>query len=413
MKRNNYICNRKKLKANKDMVKFSTKGWNTSTDNPKLLGNVLADGRVSLYLRYNYGSGNDGEGNTKVDRVKEFLKLYLVNNPRTPLERQQNKDTFALAQEIKKDRGRQFLEDKEGYKIKQNGINLFVYFANFINQSGVADKHVLEGALKNFQDFIGEEYPQFANRIEPKNLNREMMERFAHYIEDVHTGEGIRTYWQRFKRLVNYAVEKGVIKKSPCLRIKVMNTNDILGKDILSREELQQLFATHYPKESETIRRAFALTCFTGIRHCDIATLTYGNIDYANRLMTFRQSKVQHDSSVSGVPIPLNDTLLAIIGEKPEGARDNDLIFNLPSIEASNKALRHWTKRAGIDKHITWHCGRHSFATNLLSNGANIKVVSELLGHSSLKFTQKYVRALDDQKKAAINSLPQIDITNI
>lgn len=395
------------------MVKFSTKGWNTSTDNPKLLGNVLADGRVSLYLRYNYGSGNDGEGNTKVDRVKEFLKLYLVNNPRTPLERQQNKDTFALAQEIKKDRGRQFLEDKEGYKIKQNGINLFVYFANFINQSGVADKHVLEGALKNFQDFIGEEYPQFANRIEPKNLNREMMERFAHYIEDVHTGEGIRTYWQRFKRLVNYAVEKGVIKKSPCLRIKVMNTNDILGKDILSREELQQLFATHYPKESETIRRAFALTCFTGIRHCDIATLTYGNIDYANRLMTFRQSKVQHDSSVSGVPIPLNDTLLAIIGEKPEGARDNDLIFNLPSIEASNKALRHWTKRAGIDKHITWHCGRHSFATNLLSNGANIKVVSELLGHSSLKFTQKYVRALDDQKKAAINSLPQIDITNI
>ena len=271
----------------------------------------------------------------------------------------------------------------------------------------------MQGALKNFQDFIGEEYPQFANRIEPKNLSREMMERFAHYIEDVHTGEGIRTYWQRFKRLINYAVEKGVIKKSPCLRIKVMNTNDILGKDILSREELQQMFATHYPKESETIRRAFALTCFTGIRHCDIATLTYGNIDYANRLMTFRQSKVQHDSNVSGVPIPLNDTLLAIIGEKPQGAKDSDLIFALPSIEASNKALRHWTKRAGIDKHITWHCGRHSFATNLLSNGTNIKVVSELLGHSSLKFTQKYVRALDDQKKAAINSLPQIDITNI
>ena len=395
------------------MAKFSTKGWNTSTDNPKLLGNVLSDGRISLYLRYNYGSGNDGEGNTKVDRVKEFLKLYLVNNPRTPLERQQNKDTFALAQEIKKDRGRQFLEDKEGYKIKQNGINLFVYFVNFIEHSGVADKHVLEGALKNFQDFISEEYPQFTNRIEPKNLSREMMERFAHYIEDVHTGEGIRTYWQRFKRLINYAVEKGVIKKSPCLRIKVMNTNDILGKDILSREELQQLFATHYPKESETIRRAFALTCFTGIRHCDLATLTYGNIDYSNRLMTFRQSKVQHDSSVSGVPIPLNDTLLAIIGEKPDGAKDSDLIFALPSIEASNKALRHWTKRAGIDKHITWHCGRHSFATNLLSNGANIKVVSELLGHSSLRFTQKYVRALDDQKKAAINSLPQIDITNI
>ena len=329
------------------------------------------------------------------------------------MERQQNTDALELAQKIKQERGQQLLNDREGYRLVQKDINLFVYFANFIEQSGVTDKHVLMGALKNFQDFISEEYPLFANRIEPKNLSREMMKRFAHYIEDKHTGEGVRTYWQRFKRLINYAVEQGMIKTSPCLRIKVMSTNDMLGKDILSREELQQLFATHYPKESETIRRAFALTCFTGIRHCDIATLTYGNIDYSNRLMTFRQSKVQHDSSVSGVPIPLNDTLLAIIGEKPEGAKDSDLVFKLPSIEASNKALRHWVKRAGIDKHITWHCGRHSFATNLLSNGANIKVVSELLGHSSLKFTQKYVRALDDQKKAAINSLPQIDITNI
>ena len=56
------------------------------------------------------------------------------------------------------------------------------------------------------------------------------------------------------------------------------------------------------------------------------------------------------------------------------------------------------------------HCGRHTFATQMLSNGANVKVVSELLGHSSLKFTQKYLRALDEQKKAAINSLPAIEI---
>ena len=129
--------------------------------------------------------------------------------------------------------------------------------------------------------------------------------------------------------------------------------------------------------------------------------------------MTFRQSKVAHDSGVSGVTIPLNDVLLSIIGDKPTGAKDSDLIFALPSLEMCLKALKHWTKRAGIEKHITWHCGRHSFATNLLSGGANIKVVSDLLGHSSLKFTQKYVRALDEQKKAAINSLPSIDIDNI
>ena len=73
-------------------------------------------------------------------------------------------------------------------------------------------------------------------------------------------------------------------------------------------------------------------------------------------------------------------------------------------------ALRHWTKKAGIDKHITWHCGRHSFGTQLLNEGVNIKVVSTLFGHSSLRFTEKYVRAVDEEKKKAINSLPSIEL---
>ena len=341
---------------------METRGWNTKTDNPKLEVKMLADGRGSLYLLYNFGY-NGAIG--KSERKKEFLKLYIIGTPRTPVERQQNKETLALAKKIKEERGQQYLDDKEGYRLKQRDVNLFDYFANFIENSNVEDKHVLEGALRNFKNFIKEEYPQFANRIEAKNLNREMMQRFAHYIEDIHKGEGIRTYWQRFKRLINYAVDHKVIRVSPCLGIKIMATNDILAKDILSGEEIKKLFATHYDKESDTIRRAFALTCFTGIRHCDLKHLTYGDIDYANKIMTFRQSKVQHDSKVSGVVIPLNDTLLSIIGKRPEGAKDSD------------------------------------------------KVVSELLGHSSLKFTQKYLRALDDQKKAAINSLPTIDVNNI
>ena len=52
----------------------------------------------------------------------------------------------------------------------------------------------------------------------------------------------------------------------------------------------------------------------------------------------------------------------------------------------------------------TWHCGRHSFGTQLLNEGANIKVVSSLLGHSSLRFTEIYVRVVDEEKKKAINT---------
>ena len=74
------------------------------------------------------------------------------------------------------------------------------------------------------------------------------------------------------------------------------------------------------------------------------------------------------------------------------------------------KALKRWVKRAGIDKHISWHCARHSFAVNILNNGANIKTVASLLGHSGLKHTEKYTRAIDSLKQDAINSLPELNL---
>ena len=97
---------------------------------------------------------------------------------------------------------------------------------------------------------------------------------------------------------------------------------------------------------------------------------------------------------------------------KPEdsGKGKEDLIFDLPTYESCCKSVRRWVKRAGIDKHISWHCARHSFAVNILNNGANIKTVASLLGHSGLKHTEKYTRAVDKLKENAINSLPELKL---
>lgn len=72
------------------------------------------------------------------------------------------------------------------------------------------------------------------------------------------------------------------------------------------------------------------------------------------------------------------------------------------------KALRRWTARAAIEKHITWCCARYSFAVNLLNNGANIKTIASLFGRAGLKHTEKYTRAVDSHKREAIDSLPDI-----
>ena len=376
--------------------------------NPRLLKKKVKGGtEYSLYLEYQLGYNRD---NGTSIRKKESLSLYLIANPRTPVERQQNKETLALAKKIQFERSQELLDNKEGYRLKKKGaVNLLDYFEQFAKTANVADKLVLVGALNNFKDFLTQKYPHFATWIEAKNLDKDMMQKFVDYLVDHHKGQGAETYYKRFKRMINYAVEHDVIEKSPCKGITTPQRDDILDKDILSRDELIKLFATHYQGENPEIRRAFAMTCFSGIRHCDIIKLTYSEVDYANKMLKFRQSKTQKHSSSSGVTTPLNDTLLNIIGEKAKDAED-DYIFHLPSMTMCQKALRHWTKKAGIDKHITWHCGRHSFGTQLLNEGANIKVVSTLLGHSSLRFTEKYVRAVDEEKKKAINSLPSIEL---
>ncbi len=408
-----------------------------SKENPRLEQRVLADGRISLYLEYYFGRTKElvldehgeparyesgkmaGQLKYKVkhDRKKENLDLYLIAKPRTPIERQHNKSTLELAKKIREERGQQLLNDKQGYKLSMDNKNLLTYWDNFIENEDVADKRLLKAVLKNFRKFLLEEYPMFANKLEPKQLRPEVVQRFVDFLVDNHKGQGAMTYYKRFKRLINYATSKGIIRNNPCVGndgkpIAPPKTDDILAKDILSADELQQLFSTHYKGENPEIRRAFAMTCYSGIRYCDITKLTYSDIDYSNKVLTFRQSKTAAHSSKSGVNIPLNDTLLAIIGKKSNDAKD-DLIFHLPSSMMCLKALDRWTKRAGIDKHITWHCGRHSFATMILTNGANVKVVSELLGHSSLRFTEIYVRAMDEAKKNAINSLPTLEVSNI
>ena len=59
---------------------------------------------------------------------------------------------------------------------------------------------------------------------------------------------------------------------------------------------------------------------------------------------------------------------------------------------------------------VLFHTARHSFAVNILNNGANIKTVASLLGHSGLKHTEKYTRAIDSLKQEAINSLPELKL---
>lgn len=385
-----------------------------STDNPKLGAKVLSDGRESLFLDYYLGfefavSKKSGNEYKKVINKREFLSLYLWQAPRTPLERQQNKETLELAKGIRYEREQQLKEGTLGYRLKAKEINFFDFIQSYYDEYTKGDKRMIKAAQKRFTDFIALEYPMFKSNISPEKITPDMMEHFVEYLQSISKGEGALTHWKRWKKIVKAAVKKDVLRKNPCEDIVCKADEEALKKDILSIEEMQQLISTTYRGQNPETRRAFIFTLYTGIRFCDIKNLTFSNVDYSNRVLTFNQKKTQGHSSKSYVNIPLNDGLLALIGTASTDSPD-EKIFKLPSQEMCLKALRHWTAKAGITKHITWHCGRHSFAVNILNNGANIKTVASLLGHSSIQHTEKYTRAVDSLKQAAIDSLPELKL---
>ena len=422
------------------MAKKNYRGNNTyliegnTGDNPKLMGQSLSDGRDSLYLEFYLGyevaESKNGKTYKKVNRSTERLGLYLWQAPRTPLERQQNKETLEIAKRIRFERGQELLERAEGYRLKKDkDINFLTWMWAYYEAYTKADKRHIKRAYNCFVDYLIDPDDKFTPKpdwtkeqrakaakdkekrtrslkVKPQQLTKEMITGFTEYLQKRFKGEGAHTLYARFKKIIKAAVEADIIRKNPCTGIVIKIDSGTLKKDVLSMEEVQKMIATHYVGESPDIRRAFIFCLYSGLRWCDVKDLTFANVDYANRLLKFEQAKTKGHSSASGVVIPLNDGLLGLIGK----GKRNGLIFPLPSHTMCLKALRHWVARAGIDKHITWHCARHSFAVNILNNGANIKTVASLLGHSGLKHTEKYTRAVDSLKEAAINSLPGLVI---
>ena len=414
---------------------------NKTKDNPRLEQRMLADGQISLYLEYYLGRESEpvldqygepvlydrgmmaGKPKYKVKHIrrKENLNLYLVAKPKSPIDRNHNRETLQLAKKIRQEKEQELLEQENGYRLqKKVKVNFLEYFQEYLDTYTKKDVRMIQIALQRFKDFLQEtsEYNRYKAEIRPEQITSEMVEAFTEYLQTRSVGEGAKSIYQRFKKVYkSCAIKCNINYQRPFIdnegkTISITIDEGALVKDFLSPEEEKQLMATHYTGENPEIRNAFIFCLYTGMRWCDVRDLTFGNFDFANRLLTYEQNKTKGHSKHSSVTLPLTDSLLELVANKMDNAQKDTLVFSLPSHTMCLKALSRWTKRAGINKHITWHCARHSFGTNLAATAAkkgfSVRVVQEMMGHSSLKYTERYTRVVDEQKKQAMLELNKI-----
>ena len=364
----------------------------------------LKNGSKSIYLDI-YVNGR---------RSYEFLKLYLVPE-RNAAAKAQNANTMTAAQTIKSQRIIDITNGKAGIKSKDTRSKMLLHdwleiiaerrkengqsdrraitykslMAHLAKYSGTKKIRLCDVDLSFFKGFV--KYLSTADLLGCKNV-----------VKPLSRGAAV-TYLQALKTAIAEAEREGIITDNPARRLRPEDTKK-MGKPTEERvfldiEEVNKMAAT--PCNNPDVKKAFMLACYCGLRISDIRTLTWGeivNVDgevYVNKRMKKTGEWITVSLEVAKYWLPNRN-----------GAADDEKIYHLPeTAHCVSRHVKDWAKAAGVKKSVTFHTSRHTFATMLLTVGADLYAAKELLGHKNIATTQIYAKLVDEKKRETVSLL--------
>ena len=205
------------------------------------------------------------------------------------------------------------------------------------------------------------------------------------------------TYFTLFKAALHQAFIDSYFDVDIAAKVKGISGVES-RREYLTIEELNKLAAT--PCEYPMLKKAAFFSALTGLRHSDIRKMTWKELSVEGNhyRINFTQRKT------GGVEyMPISEQAYLICGEPAEPDR---LVFEgLQDPSWINRPVKKWIEAAGIKKHITFHCFRHSYATNQLTEGTDLYTVSKMLGHTNIRTTQIYAKVVDSKKEEAAQAI--------
>lgn len=365
-----------------------------------------AGDRELIRLVYWYGSYKDDEGKTKHRRKREVLDQFLYANPQSRLEKQHNKETLQLVEAIKSKRIAEAASGKHGFTLdKPDDIGFFELLDTMAADRGTS------GGKSNHKLWQGARL-QLLNIWDEGLLLRDVSEKmlldcrtFLESKATTKTGKALKpatssAYFGKVRAVMQRAYHKGYIERDITYDIKSIRVGDN-ERVYLSIDEVRRLVQT--PCRYDVLKRAFLFSCLTGLRWSDCFKLEWSEVSDldGHPRITFKQKKTK------GLQyLDISPKAYGLLGERGEGRVFQGLRYSAHA----NIALLQWALAAGIDKHVTFHAARHTFAVSLLSNGVEIFTVSKLLGHSQVKTTQIYADVIDTVRREAMHRVPDIGL---
>ncbi len=202
-------------------------------------------------------------------------------------------------------------------------------------------------------------------------------------------------YISNLRKIINICLKNGWLVKDPFIGFK-MTKKEVI-REILTEEELQTLISKDIQNiRIRQVRDIFIFSCFTGLAYIDAKRLRRSDIVIGidgERWIYTRRKKTDSPSRIPLLPVVLD--IMEVYKDHSQ-CLNNDSLLPIPSNAKLNAYLKELADICGINKYLTFHIARHTFATTVtLNNGVPIESVSKMLGHKSIKITQIYAKILD------------------
>ena len=325
---------------------------------------------------------------------REALGIYIYAKPKNETERDFNKEMLMKAEVIRGLRTQSLINEEYDFLDKsKKQADFLAYFKNVAQKK---DQKWMKVYL-HFYSFVkgkctfGEVNVDLCNKFRDYLLNAKHLKRSKMKISQ----NSAAGYFSTFRALLKIAHKDRMLRENLNDYLESIDLTDV-KKEYLTLDELKNLAKT--PCDIPVLKTASLFSCLTGLRISDILNLHWRDILPASEggyCMRIRTEKTETETT-----LPISDEALELCGERNDGK-----VFQGLRRTMIYQPLKKWVESAGITKHITYHCFRHTFATLQIALGTDIYTVSKMLTHKNVSTTQIYADLVNEKKRASANKI--------
>jgi site-specific recombinase XerD len=325
---------------------------------------------------------------------REYLGIYIYEKPRTEIEKEYNREMLTKAEAIRAIRVQSIINENFGFldKNKRNAD-----FLDYFYQVSTRKDPKWSMVYAHFEKFV-------KGKCSFGDVTVDLCRKFRAYLlfTDQLKSKKLKVsqnsaagYFSTFRSLLKIAYRDKLINENINDFLESIDIKDT-KKEYLTLDELKILSET--PCDIPVLKTASLFSCLTGLRISDILKLDWSEIVFASDGEYCMRICTEKTETESTLPISLE--ALQLCGERSTGKVFKGLERNM-----TQQPLKSWITLAGIDKNITFHCFRHTFATLQIALGTDIYTVSKMLTHKNVSTTQIYAELVNSKKRESANKI--------